>query len=681
MHLLVETAIMDSANYEILSYEEVDDLKKEYSLLANRISASKRKLALESKVREAAISLSRLYSPKSKSRQRRSLIGTNANNTNNNISPIIDVVRQADDELATSTRKCEELAIDIWKLNNRAGDIQRRLLQHSSGVLGMTHHDNLRITSHGSDTTRQYPRFYGQNSGSNLSSPTLGGFMADEFDERSFYKTPDKLDDITDGMARSPKYYGLGFQRASRSPIEVSRGANDHFVSPSNYPYLKGKRSSSAGSLASPDGLALAFMERRVVELNTNIRNFLIQAGVQIPTSPSSPQAVPLPSVGVNGERTSTGRPLSNSSQALGGSPVFVLQEQLSVLEKGIKQIENTALISTNQSSELVKRLERTETILGSLWEVLLMGEEELRYQKRDRQRRRDRRAQLADSGQPDEDLDGLVASGEDDEFEETDDEDETATPPEDDQKEDFTISTFSGKLHNLYERATRLHAERTSLRKHLAEQRNVYFDKMRAMRDENERKINDLTNSLNSVQQELVSSTTERGINGTNLELQLSQALNQLQLKEDESKRSEEDITDLMQQLQKAHEDLHDKDNQLVKSREVEFNISAQTEQRNKAEEMTKDIQDMQQKLEEANYRLQESNQRIEETEEKANEITQDADQRVEQIELKVIDLETDLREASAVIASTKERLREKEEMSILLQSLVTELEEKKSK
>src|SRR5436309_1854399 len=56
MHLLVETAILDSDEYEILSYEEVDDLKKEHMLLTNRIEAAKRKLALENKVREAALS-------------------------------------------------------------------------------------------------------------------------------------------------------------------------------------------------------------------------------------------------------------------------------------------------------------------------------------------------------------------------------------------------------------------------------------------------------------------------------------------------------------------------------------------------------------------------------------------------------------------------------------------------
>ena len=82
MHLLIETALGDSQEYEVLSFEEIDELKKEYSLLSNRVDATKRKLTLESKVRDAASSLNRLYATKSKDsgdgsqkKHRRSLLG------------------------------------------------------------------------------------------------------------------------------------------------------------------------------------------------------------------------------------------------------------------------------------------------------------------------------------------------------------------------------------------------------------------------------------------------------------------------------------------------------------------------------------------------------------------------------------------------------------------------------
>jgi len=59
MHLLVETAIIDSQNYEILSFEELEVLKMEQQTLNSRIEAVQRKLTLESKLRDAAQSLNR----------------------------------------------------------------------------------------------------------------------------------------------------------------------------------------------------------------------------------------------------------------------------------------------------------------------------------------------------------------------------------------------------------------------------------------------------------------------------------------------------------------------------------------------------------------------------------------------------------------------------------------------
>ncbi|KAJ5133734.1 hypothetical protein N7526_005099 [Penicillium atrosanguineum] len=63
MYLLTETAMGDSNNFEILSFEEVEGLKKERALLSTRIEGTKRKLALETKLRDAAQSIGRLYSP------------------------------------------------------------------------------------------------------------------------------------------------------------------------------------------------------------------------------------------------------------------------------------------------------------------------------------------------------------------------------------------------------------------------------------------------------------------------------------------------------------------------------------------------------------------------------------------------------------------------------------------
>ena len=60
MHLLAETAMSDSRDFEVLSFEEIDQLKKERAHLRGKIETSRRKLALERKLRDAAQSLNRL---------------------------------------------------------------------------------------------------------------------------------------------------------------------------------------------------------------------------------------------------------------------------------------------------------------------------------------------------------------------------------------------------------------------------------------------------------------------------------------------------------------------------------------------------------------------------------------------------------------------------------------------
>ncbi|KAG9296867.1 hypothetical protein G9A89_006822 [Geosiphon pyriformis] len=111
IQLLISQAMIDSQDYEILSLEDVEELKKEHALLTNRMGALTSKLALESKIREAANSLARLHV------------------SNKRVS------RQATDHLSQANRKVDQLATELWKLDQRANDIQRRLLSHMSAVL------------------------------------------------------------------------------------------------------------------------------------------------------------------------------------------------------------------------------------------------------------------------------------------------------------------------------------------------------------------------------------------------------------------------------------------------------------------------------------------------------------------------------------------------------------------
>ncbi|KAJ5595330.1 uncharacterized protein N7459_001538 [Penicillium hispanicum] len=178
MYLLTETAIGDSTSFEILSFEEVEDLKKERALLGNRIEGTKRKLALETKLRDAAQSIGRLYSPPSpRSSGEYGPNGTKSHRRSRSIfgrSGTAEVLGKSDSELAMSQRKCEELAQELWKLERRSQQINQRLLEHTAGILQMTH-KGLKKTP---KTLDPETSFYDDN----------------DFDDRSLYRTPEHID-------------------------------------------------------------------------------------------------------------------------------------------------------------------------------------------------------------------------------------------------------------------------------------------------------------------------------------------------------------------------------------------------------------------------------------------------------------------------------------------------------
>jgi len=71
------------------------------------------RLSLESKIREAAQSLLKLHADNKK------------------------LARQASDHLEAANRKVDQVATELWKLTQLAADLQRTLLQHTSGVLAL----------------------------------------------------------------------------------------------------------------------------------------------------------------------------------------------------------------------------------------------------------------------------------------------------------------------------------------------------------------------------------------------------------------------------------------------------------------------------------------------------------------------------------------------------------------
>jgi hypothetical protein len=335
MHLLTETAIGDSVGYEILPFEEVEDLKREYAFLSNRIHATKRKLALETKLRDAAQSLRRLYSPKSA----RNANEPYMNGYTNGVTHEPD--EEDDDEFATSSRKCDDLAQELFTLERRAQEVHKRLLEHTAGILQMTH--------------RGLKKNLNQNNASQGTNGVVRGSALD-FDDRSLYKTADNLDDmgsmtIDANMLRSTEQKLEEVNRRLRALILQGQDDFDMDALPANdggavkspalvqahLAYLENSlsmietRGFQAGGGGGGGGGSAGEMEAQISEINAQLHSLLGQTGSVL--SPSHPPP-PSPS----GEFLNTHLDYLRSGFGDLQRRVEGLQDQKSILTTQIQQ-------------------------------------------------------------------------------------------------------------------------------------------------------------------------------------------------------------------------------------------------------------------------------------------------------------------------------------------------------
>ncbi|KAF9514747.1 hypothetical protein BS47DRAFT_1294739 [Hydnum rufescens UP504] len=117
MMLLTSQAVLDSREFEILSAEEVDELKKEHALLQKRISTLSKRITVESKIRDATSSLSKLSDPPDK---------------RGSAKPAVT------DQFETAQGKVDAAQRELLKASERAADVHRRLLEHRAAVLSFT---------------------------------------------------------------------------------------------------------------------------------------------------------------------------------------------------------------------------------------------------------------------------------------------------------------------------------------------------------------------------------------------------------------------------------------------------------------------------------------------------------------------------------------------------------------
>lgn len=309
VHLLTETALSDSRGWEILSQEEVDGLKKQISSLTVRIEQARANLAIQTKYRDAAIAMTKLYNS-----GKRATVDPKAAET---------AMERQDSE-----RRCEDLASELFELEKSILEPQRRLFQHTASILQLTHRASNKKSSPAGLMLNGIPgspdSLYTYTNGRNSLQ-----FSNDDLDDRSLYFP---LDD-SDGPDRSPK---TDITIPPRSPVrQQTTQLRDE---------VETLKKQSAGQED-----VITNTERSLEDLNNRLRNLIVQVD---PTKNASYKPVP----------SGDARP-----GELVHSQLEYLTEALSVIQAGQQEQQLRVTDSVRKSDNTASSLRQAEERLGEL--------------------------------------------------------------------------------------------------------------------------------------------------------------------------------------------------------------------------------------------------------------------------------------------------------------------------
>lgn len=437
----METAIGDSQQYGVMSFEEADELKKELTVLSSRIDATRRKLAIDSKIRDASTSLNRLHSPNSRDsiadgfgkpspKRHRGSIASRSSGS--------DILNKTDDELAASTMKCEDLAQELWRLEKRLQFSQRRLLEHTAGILQMTHKGYLE-----NDAPPQHAGGINGYTDGARELPVLD--IANDFDDTSFYRNLDTLLETGDDHANG--HVATAFEQQTQSIFEterkiwdLNRRLRDSIAQassgrqmlppppapqPSDHrhpePLLQGQveylergldtmQRSQVDTLQGFKQSAYA-AEERLEDLNTQLHGIIIRSSIdhnaQYPLPPD-----------VSGKGPE--------------AQIAFLEGGLDAVEQSVQKMKDEAQNLSSRSLVHEEKVGQYEGTIQSLWHNLVAVEEEWRQQNQGPQ-------------------DRLVGP-----------------------KETFSLESFASKVQSLHKRSAGLREQKDILSRQIQQQREV---------------------------------------------------------------------------------------------------------------------------------------------------------------------------------------------------------------
>lgn len=528
MHLLVETAMIDSQNFDILSVEEVDALKQEQKGLDGRLVAVRRKLEAETKIRDAARSLSRLTSKKDKGHQRG--LGSRGSNA------VRSTPAKSEEELSASNRKVDDLTRELLEIESRMRLIDMQLLMHTAGVLQVTHNgptkrkQNAQIAS-GSDRRPDSPAsiYTYENERNNAPGEDL-------FDERSFYRSPENLDSLMNALQNGTHHHSHSTDRQNQALASMGKRLEElnerlrELIVQANPERNDEYSFPPQASLGSADASSL---DRQLDFLDQGIRDMRAEQANRS-TSMNSMNAVEERLEGINNQLYAM---LSRSDDKVPAPPSLTgsgFQEQLNYMEDSFYNIEQLQYSLNEQVENLRSRtasneeVEKYETTLMGLWQIIKAGEEQARERKRERRR--------------------LLA--------EDPDNDEELSPDEEEMNEEFSLPAFSAKVQWLFSRATSLKDKQSILLRQIKQQRELN-SKSDAQKEA----------EFNRLNEQVLSARSEK----KTMENELERAMTQLR------QFDEHKIETDSQALREAQEQNADLENQLRQVQERSMTLESQ--------------------------------------------------------------------------------------------------------
>jgi DNA repair exonuclease SbcCD ATPase subunit len=480
IHLLLETAIGDSQRFDILTVEEVEELKQEQKTLDARLLTVRKKLESETKIRDATRSLTRLASKKENGHtQGTGSKGSNATSEND---------AKAHAGLDASNKKVEEFMKELLEIESRMRMIDMRLLMHTAAVLQLTHKGPKRRDDNSAMSDDGYRR---PDSPASLDTYEVGRLNAargdDYFDERSFYRSPENLDTLMNMLQSGSHHRSDDTERQSEALSTTAKRLEEMNeklrallvqANPDREDELTPPPPPKDGA---PDASAidrqLDFLDQGLrdvsaeqANLRTKSRHSMSEVEGRLEGINMQLFAVLSRSSSDDAEKTTPPPPVT------GGTPT----EQLNYMEYSFYNLEQIQyslneqideLRSATQTSEKAELAEKYETTLMGLWQIIQAGEEEAR------ERKRERRRLLEDDSDADEQL--------------SPDEDYNA-------EETFSLPAFSSKVQWLFSRATSLKDKQSVLLRQIKQQRELN-NKSDAQKEAEFHRLNDQALSARS--------------------------------------------------------------------------------------------------------------------------------------------------------------------------------------